>query len=104
MVVDGYDRLAYASLGFGSLRDVKDPPAKMTAPDGLSLGDWWNYMRNVMKLAPVEKMGEIPEGVLQLGGTLVYQGDELVYQWKDAVPGDHPDLDEVAKILQNPKQ
>jgi hypothetical protein len=99
MLVDGYEFKAYSAAGFGkfgdtSAEDVKG--MKMTAPKLGGFGGWWKYMSNVMKISPVEagKPG-VPEGVLRLGGTFVVKGDNVVYQWKDRVPGDHPDLEQV---------
>jgi hypothetical protein len=44
------------------------------------------------------KLGEIPEGVLRLGGTFVMNGDQIIYRWSDRLPGDHPDIEEVLQI------
>ena len=41
------------------------------------------------------KFGEIPEGVLRLGGTFVVSGNDIVYRWSDRLPGDHPDIQQV---------
>lgn len=41
------------------------------------------------------KFGQIPEGVLWTGGTFVVQGKEVLYQWTDTVPGNHPVVEEV---------
>lgn len=43
------------------------------------------------------KLGEIPEGVLWTGGTFVVQGDEVIYQWTDTLPGNHPVIEDVIK-------
>jgi hypothetical protein len=43
------------------------------------------------------KFGEVPEGVLWTGGTFVVQGNEVLYQWTDTVPGNHPVIDDVLK-------
>lgn len=98
--VDGYDFTAYEAAGFGKL-DGSDPDAakgaKLAAPN-LSMGDWFKYTTNVMALSPVPKdlkFGEIPEGVLRLGGTFVVDGNEVVYQWSDKIPGDYPAVDDV---------
>mmetsp|Transcript_36640 Transcript_36640/g.85634 ORF Transcript_36640/g.85634 Transcript_36640/m.85634 type:complete len:85 (-) Transcript_36640:283-537(-) len=56
------------------------------------------YFGNVMRVSPIPegmKFGEVPEGVLRLGGTFVVRGDDVAYQWNDRLPGDHPDLEEV---------
>lgn len=101
--VDGYEFKAYEAAGFGKLTDpdaaeaAKD--AKLVAPN-LSMGDWFKYTTNVMALSPVPKdmkFGEIPEGVLRLGGTFVVDGDKVVYQWSDKIPGDYPEVDDVLR-------
>lgn len=101
--VDGYEFAAYEAAGFGKL-DGSDPDAakgaKLTPPN-LSMGDWFKYTTNLMALSPVPKdlkFGEIPEGVLRLGGTFVVDGDEVVYQWSDKIPGDYPEVDDVLKV------
>jgi hypothetical protein len=86
--VDGYDFAAYQAAGFGKFDTDK---AK----------GWWNYFTSVGKISPIPKdmkFGEIPEGVLRLGGTFVIQGDTIVYQWSDRLPGDHPNVAEVWNI------
>merc|ERR1712079_25200 len=72
---------------------------KITAPD-LGFGQWMSYFGSVMKISPVEKFGEFPEGVLRLGGTFVVSGDDVTYQWSDRVPGDHPNITDVVEIAQ----
>lgn len=41
-----------------------------------------------------------PEGVRQVGGTFVVNGNDVVYQWNDRVPGDHPNIDVVMAVAQ----
>lgn len=105
--VDDYSFDAYKAAGFGRFDDTDKDAAKeamknMVAPD-LGFGGWWNYMTNVSKLSPVPKdmkFGEIPEGVLRLGGTFVVNGNDILYRWSDRVPGDHPDIENVLKIAE----
>ncbi|VEU36809.1 unnamed protein product [Pseudo-nitzschia multistriata] len=103
MLVDGYGFDAYEAAGFGKFTDVDPETAKqvkMEAP-GLSFGQWMGYFRAVGKTSPIPKgmgFGEIPEGVLRLGGTFVVRNDEVLYQWSDRLPGDHPDLTEVVTL------
>jgi len=103
MLVDGYSFGAYEAAGFGKFTDVDPETAKeveMQAP-GLGFGQWMGYFRAVGKVSPIPKdmkFGEIPEGVLRLGGTFVVKNDEILYQWSDRLPGDHPDLAEVVSI------
>ena len=68
----------------------------------------WTYLKNVMKLSPVDagalKFGEIPEGVMRLGGTFVLRrmedgSIEEIYRHEDKVPGDHPSIEEVLKYV-----
>lgn len=103
MFVDGYDFAAYEAAGFGKFTDVDKETAKqvkMTAPD-LGLSGWMGYIGAVGKVSPIPKdmkFGEIPEGVLRLGGTFVVKGDEILYQWSDRLPGDHPEIAEVLSV------
>mmetsp|Transcript_7779 Transcript_7779/g.14669 ORF Transcript_7779/g.14669 Transcript_7779/m.14669 type:complete len:112 (-) Transcript_7779:253-588(-) len=97
MFVDDYTFDAYKAVGFKSFTEVdKDvvKEVKMTAPD-LSWKQWMGYFGNVGKISPIPKdmkFGQVPEGVLRLGGTFVVDGDNILYQWNDRVPGDHPDI------------
>jgi hypothetical protein len=98
--VDDYDFKAYKAAGFGKFSDVKPEVAKQVKMSAPSV-NWWNYFTNVGKLSPIPKdmsFGEIPEGVLRLGGTFVIQGDDIVYRWSDRLPGDHPDIKEIVDI------
>ena len=106
--VDDYTFGAYKAAGFGRFDDTDKEVAKeamgnMAAPE-LSAGEWWSYMSSVMKVSPVPKdmkFGEIPEGVLRLGGTFVVNGETILYRWSDRVPGDHPDIEQVLKVAQD---
>jgi len=105
MFVDDYNFGAYKSVGFKSFLDVDKEAVKdvkMSAPQ-LSFKQWMSYAGNVGKVSPIPKdmkFGEVPEGVLRLGGTFVVSGDDVVYQWSDRIPGDHPDIDSVVSIAQ----
>lgn len=106
ILVDNYNFSAYKDAGFGrfdeqdkeTLKAAKD---NMVAPD---LGGWkgaLTYFSNVGKLSPIPpdmKFGQIPEGVLRLGGTFVVSGNDIVYRWSDRLPGDHPDIENVWRI------
>jgi hypothetical protein len=99
------DRDAYKTAGF----ELLGPAAKgvkLTAPALGGVSGWFKYVTNMIRLSPTTQhhtdgtigSGRIPEGVLQLGGTFIIDGDEIVYHWSDAVPGNHPDLNELATI------
>jgi len=106
ILVDGYDFDAYKSAGFGRFDEQDKEVAKEVAknlgkPNMGGFAGWKNYLFNVMKVSPVPKdmkFGDIPEGVLRLGGTFVISGNEIVYRWSDRLPGDHPDIKEVLAI------
>ena len=103
--VDGYDFDAYKAAGFGRFDEVDKDVAKeatknMGAPD-IGFQGWLNYFTSVGKVSPIPKdmkFGEVPEGVLRLGGTFVVKGNDIVYRWSDRLPGDHPDIAEIAEI------
>jgi len=70
-------------------------------PPDLGFGQWMGYMGAVGKVSPIPKdmkFGQVPEGVLRLGGTFVVKGDDILYQWSDRLPGDHPDISGVVSI------
>jgi len=103
MFVDDYTFGAYKAVGFKSFTEMEADVVKgvtLSAPN-LSFRQWMGYFGNVVKVSPVPKgmkFGEIPEGTLRLGGTFVVKGDEVIYQWSDRLPGDHPDIQEVLDV------
>lgn len=94
--VDGYGFEAYKSMGLRNMGDDKSidmKDIKMEAPDMGGFGGWMKYFSIVGKVSPVPddmKFGEIPEGVMRLGATFVVDRNEIIYQYTDRVPGDHP--------------
>ena len=108
MFVDDYSFDAYRAAGFGKFDEVdKESDAvknfKMTAPD-LKFGEWMKYFGVVNKVSPIPKemkFGQFPEGVLWTGGTFVVQGEEVVYQWTDTIPGNHPVIENVIDIAKD---
>ncbi|GMH93690.1 hypothetical protein TrVE_jg2063 [Triparma verrucosa] len=103
----------YGAVGLSSMSDAsfkEKPPSlstlsRMSAPKGVNP---IKYITNVMKLSPVDtktmKFGDVPEGVMRLGGTFVLkrkeEGEgnmECIYRHEDEVPGDHPEIGEVLK-------
>jgi len=102
--VDGYDFTAYSNAGFGTVADgdkEEQKKVKMAAPELDGFKGWWDYLSNTGSLAPLPpdmKFGDIPEGVLRLGGTFVVSGEDVVYRWNDRLPGDHPVVPDVLAI------
>lgn len=104
MFVDDYEFKAYKGVGFKSLSDAEQKEeakkAKL-APPNFDFGQWMAYLGNVGKLSPIPKdmkFGEFPEGVLRLGGTFVVNQKDVLYQWNDRIPGDHPDIGAVLAV------
>lgn len=106
--IDDFDS-SYGAAGLGTMSDGKAPSlstlAKMKAPSGINP---ISYAMNVVKLSPVEagkvRFGEVPEGVMRLGGTFVLKRTEggnveTLYRHEDQIPGDHPEIGEVLKSL-----
>ncbi|KAH8050431.1 adenosine kinase [Aureococcus anophagefferens] len=94
---------AYASAGFKKIGDDTAggmaAASKLQAPK-LNAGAWWRYLTNVATLSPVPKdlkFGEIPEGVLRLGGTFVVDDDKVAFAHADKFPGDHPAIADVLR-------
>jgi hypothetical protein len=102
--VDGYDFDAYQAVGLQKM-DLDEVPegalGKMTAPEMGGIGGWWNYLSNSVALSPIQegKENEFPEGVKMLGGTFVIDGDSVVFDYKDPLPGAEPDLTEVMDAI-----
>ena len=109
MFVDDYNFDAYKAAGFGRFDQVDKEAVKdikLTAPE-LGFGEWMTYFSNVGKVSPLPKdmkFGEVPEGVLWTGGTFVIQGNKVIYQWTDTVPGNHPVVDDVMEIAKDAAQ
>lgn len=109
MYVDDYAFNAYKAVGFQRF-DQADKEVvksvdmgKYSAPK-LGFGEWMTYLSNVAKVSPIPpdmKFGEVPEGVLWTGGTFVILGSQVVYQWTDTVPGNHPDVSQVVDIAKD---
>jgi len=103
--VDGYDFEAYKSMGLKNMGDDKSvdmKDIKMEAPEMGGFGGWMKYFSIVGKVSPVPdgmKFGEIPEGVMRLGATFVVDRNEIIYQYNDKVPGDHPVPAEVLEVV-----
>lgn len=104
--MDDYSFDAYKAAGFGRFDQVDKEAAKnvkMTAPE-LGFSEWMGYFSTVGKVSPIPKdmkFGDVPEGVLWTGGTFVVQGDDVLYQWTDTVPGNHPVIDDVVNIAKD---
>jgi len=71
-------------------------------PPSLNFKEWITYFTTVGKVSPIPKElkfgSGVPEGVLKLGGTFVVKGNNVLYQWNDRLPGDHPDIKEVLSL------
>jgi hypothetical protein len=106
MFVDSSSKFdAYDTAGFTKKftdTSPEDAKAVKLSPPKLNFKQWITYITSVGQVSPIPKGqgfgGGVPEGVLRLGGTFVVKGDDIIYQWNDRLPGDHPDIDEVLSI------
>jgi len=96
-LVDDYNFGAYKALNFGNIGENKELTIKgsknLKAPE-LGFNGWTKYAATVGKVSPIPKdmkFGQVPEGVLRLGGTVGIIGNEVKYKYEDGVPGDYPD-------------
>lgn len=83
---------AFSNMGFVRMGPGMEAPKdySLKAPN-LSGGDILAYLGNSFALAPVRDLAAgIPEGVKQLGGTLVVESGRVVYASADRLPGDYP--------------
>jgi len=100
-VDDEVEFQAYEAAGFGTLADVSsDDVPPVTVPRLGGAGAWWKYLTNVASLSPVPaqfRFGQIPQGVLRLGGTFVLNGDRVLFAHADKLPGDHPPIPDVLR-------
>jgi hypothetical protein len=106
MFVDSSSKFdAYDTAGFTKKftdTSPEDAKAVKLSPPKLNFKQWITYITSVGQVSPIPKDqgfgGGVPEGVLRLGGTFVVKGNDIIYQWNDRLPGDHPDIDEVLSI------
>lgn len=93
---------AYRAAGFGNMGQFQVAPAKLKnleAPK-LAAATWWRYLTNVNALSPVPsglRFGEVPQGVLRLGGTFLLDGDAVLFAHADSFPGDYPAISDVLR-------
>ena len=106
--VDDYEFKAYEAAGFGAIDTSSDDEAvkqaaKNLKPPPFSAKQWWSYLTNVGGLSPIPpnmKFGEIPAGVLRLGGTFAVKDGSVIFAHSDKVPGDHPDIEAIVRLFQ----
>jgi len=107
LIDDSEDFAAYKAAGFNYLMGDKplETPPDFKPPKTMTAGKWWNYMRNVVELAPKPKggsklkLGEVPPGVKVLGGTYALDGDAVTFSHMDEVPGATPEIEAVLKAV-----
>ena len=77
------------------IRKFTTPTTSQSCSREFSFGDWFKYLTNVAKLAPIREAERVPEGVLRLGGTFVLRGEDVAYAHAGASSGAAPDVDDV---------
>lgn len=92
-VDDTPDFSAYEAAGFGKIGDVPPSLDKLRPPAGI---DAFKYLTTAAAVMPTPtRFGQVPEGVLRLGGTFVVDGERIPFAWTDSIPGDHPAISDV---------
>jgi hypothetical protein len=92
--VDDLTFPAYDALGFGKFglgKEHQQYVSRVQFPKIINIFKWWQYVTSILTIGPFQE-GEygIPEGGLKLGGTFIVKGDDVVYEWRDKLPGDLP--------------
>jgi len=101
--MDDYNFKAYDHLGFqkfGLDQDFFANLNRVQFPKLRGLIKWWQYFTSIPTIAPFEegKYG-VPEGGLKLGGTYIVRDSDVLYEWRDKLPGDLPDPKDVMTKL-----
>jgi hypothetical protein len=97
--VDDLTFPAYDALGFGKFgldKEHRRYANRVQFPKINNIFKWWQYVTSIPIIGPFQE-GEygIPEGGLKLGGTFIVKGDDIVYEWRDKLPGDLPNPSDV---------
>jgi len=101
--VEDYTFQAYNTLGFGKFglgQEDFSNVNRVQFPKLTGFAKWWQYLTSILSVGPFEegKYG-VPEGGLILGGTFIVQGSDVVYEWRDKLPGDLPNPEDVMAEL-----
>jgi len=108
ILVDNYEHALYKKLGFSRFDEASPEQLKGNVDLtklfrflDLKIPGLWNYATKSLEMAPVEgsvDWFDLPEGGLRNGGTLVVKGNSVIFQWKDTIPSDVPNSEDVLKI------
>lgn len=93
-----YDQLGFQKFGLGQ-KDFANVN-RVQMPKLRGLVKWWQYLSSIFSIGPFEegKYG-VPEGGLKLGGTYIVRDSDILYEWRDKLPGDLPDPKDVLAQL-----
>ena len=105
MYVDDLNEFqAYGAMGFGKFGLGAKDRANLSRVQFpkliLNPIKAWQYLTSIPRIGPFRsgEMG-VPPGGLVLGGTFGIWKNEIVYEWRDSLPGDLPDAGQVLKEL-----
>jgi len=96
----GYRSLGFQKFGWNDIRrhwkTVEFPPKLSSIVQG------FQYVTSIPSIGPFVKGQSlrVPEGGLVMGGTYVIAGNEIVYEWRDKLPGDLPDPRDVLSAME----
>ena len=107
ILVDDYDHTLYKKLEFSRFDEAELvwsdtlKASKLLQFTNIGVANLLNYTTNALTMAPVKGRVDwrsLPEGGLRNGGTLIVNGEDIVYQWSDKIPSDVPNVNDILNM------
>jgi len=107
ILVDDYDHTLYKKLEFSRFDEAELvwsdtlKASKLLQFTNIGVANLLNYTTNALRMAPVKGRVDwrsLPEGGLRNGGTLIVNGEDIVYQWSDKIPSDVPNVNDILNM------
>lgn len=103
VLVEDYNLQVYQNIGLDSLGSGTMPKDLQLQAPTLNAISWWQYLTNVMSLSPMPSKTVTNEQAMatvsQLGGTFVVNGNNILFQQQERIPGDAANLTQVMSII-----
>jgi len=107
ILVDDYDHTLYKKLEFSRFDEAELvwsdtlKASKLLQFTNIGVANLLNYTTKALTMAPVKGRVDwrsLPEGGLRNGGTLIVNGEDIVYQWSDKIPSDVPNVNDILNM------